>query len=108
MTKIMEIIDKLQELSMQGRITWKPTVNEETFMAVLENSSVVTTRSKLEFLEPTYSLRIINESGLEVAEYHSSNSKAEEYTAIQDIYETARQSAVDTGLDSVLVELNRL
>lgn len=108
MTKILEIIDKLRKLSAQGRITWKPTVNEDTFMAALENTSVVMTRTQLRHLEPIYSLRILNELGVEVVKRDSNNSELAEYAAIKDIYETARHSAVDAQLDNVLIELNRL
>lgn len=108
MTKILEIIDKLRELSAQGRITWKPTVNEDTFMAALENTSVVMTRTELPDMRLTYSLSILNELGLEVVRHYSHESELAESEALESIYETARHSAVEAHLDNVLVELNRL
>ncbi len=108
MTKILEIIDKLQELSMQGRIAWKPTVNDETFMAALENTSVVMRRTELPDMRLTYSLSILNELGLEVVKHYSHESEPAEGEALKSIYETARHSAVNAQLDNVLVELSRL
>ena len=56
MTKIEEILEKLKQLSNEGKITWRPTVNRSTFSAVFGDSSALI--SKGGFI---YTLRLLNE-----------------------------------------------
>ena len=102
MTKMEEILEKLNRLSNEEKIAWKPTVSPSTFSAVLGNSSAVISKDGL-----TFHLKLLNSSGDDLDHMYSGdwgNPRMEE------LYELARRRAlnVDAELDDVLVELNQL
>ena len=101
MTKMEEILDKLRELSEQGKITWKPTAGKQTFAVVLDKSSVLVSK-----WSSAFEIKVLNESGEEIERVVESFGHE---GAIQELYETARRSALDVSgeLDGLLVELNQ-
>ncbi len=108
MTKIEEILEKLKQLSNEGKITWRPTVNRSTFSAVFGDSSALI--SKGGFI---YTLRLLNESGNEIGRIDSDalTDDLNGDTAVMiSLYESAQRQVlnVDAELDNVLVELNQL
>ncbi len=108
MTKIEEILEKLNQLSNEGKITWRPTVNRTTFSAVFGDSSALI--SKGGFI---YSLRLLNESGNEIGRIDSdvmTDDMDADSVALISLYESAQRQVlnVDAQLDNVLVELNQL
>ena len=108
MTKIEEILEKLKQLSNEGKITWRPTVNRTTFSAVFGDSSALI--SKGGFI---YSLRLLNESGNEIGRIDSdvmTDDMDADSVALISLYESAQRQVlnVDAQLDNVLVELNQL
>lgn len=102
MNKIEEIVVKLLELSEDGKITWKPTANEETFAAVLGNTSALISKIGGS-TRKNYLLRILNQTGTEIGRYSSAQED------LRALHVTARRSAlnIDAELDGLLVELNQ-
>lgn len=105
MAKIETILEKLHQLSKEGKIAWKPTVAPSTFSVVLGESSALISRDKL-----TYRLRLLNSSGDDLDHTFYNSSILSGDSRIEELYEIARRRAlnVDAELDNVLVELNRL
>ena len=108
MTKIEEILDKLNQLSNEGKITWRPTVDRSTFSAVFGDSSALI--SKGGFI---YSLRLLNESGYEIGRMDLDalmDDMNGDRAAMISLYEFAQRQVlnVDAELDNVLGELSRL
>lgn len=106
MTKIEEILDRLIELSDQGKVAWVRTVDASTFSAVLGNSSALLSKDGNHI-----SLRLLNSSGDDL-DHITSADVGGQWGAprMEKLYEFARRQAlnVDAELDDVLVELNQL
>ena len=108
MTKIEEILEKLNQLSNEGKITWRHTVNRTTFSAVFGDSSALISKGGF-----VYSLRLLNESGNEIGRIDSdalTDDMDADSVAMISLYESAQRQVlnVDAQLDNVLVELNQL
>ena len=108
MTKIEEILEKLNHLSNEGKITWRPTVNRSTFSAVFGDSSALIAKEGF-----IYSLMLLNESGNEIGRIASdalTDDMNGDRAVMISLYESARRQAlnVDAELDNVLVELSQL
>ena len=106
MAKIEEILDRLIELSNEGKVAWVRTVDASTFSAVLGNSSVLISKD-----ETGLSLRLLNSAGEDLE--HITPADTGEFWGsprMEELYELARRRAlnVDAELDNVLVELNQL
>ena len=106
MTKTEEILEKLHQLSGEGKITWRPTMNQSTFLAVLGNSSALISKDG-----SNYNLRLLNSSGNEIGRVSpAASTSLETHPRMERLYESARRQAlnVDAELENVLVELNQL
>ena len=106
MTKTEEILEKLHQLSREGKMTWRPTISQWKFMAVLSNSSAIISKEGL-----TYNLMLLNSSGNKIGHMSpSASASPETYSRMEQLYESARRQAlnVDAELDNVLVELSQL
>ena len=105
MAKIETILEKLHQLSKEGRIAWKPTVDPLTFSVVLGESSAHVSKD----MQGTYHFKLLNSSGDDLDHVFYSRGIPGD-SRIEDLYEIARRRAlnVDAELDNVLVELNQL
>lgn len=104
MDKIETILEKLHQLSNEGKIPWKPTVDPSTFSVVLGESSAHISRDVLGICH----FSLFNSAGDELDKMSDGASMGKQL--IPEVYEMARRHAlnIDAELDSVLVELNQL
>ena len=106
MAKVETILEKLHQLSKEGKIAWKPTVAPSTFSVVLGESSAHVSKD----VHGAYHFKLLNSSGddLDYAFYDGRGLSGD--GRIAELHEIARRRAlnVDAELDNVLVELNRL
>lgn len=104
MAKVETILEKLHQLSKEGKIAWKPTVAPSTFSVVLGESSALISQDGLGICH----FRLLISSGDEIDQMSYESSTGNQL--IPELYEIARRRAlnVDAELDNVLVELNQL
>ncbi len=102
MAKIEAILQKLIQLSNEGKIEWAPTVDPLKFSAALGSSSVVIAKDG-----HTFYLNLLNRSGDDLDHMDSGEWGN---PSMEQLYDLARRRAlnVDAELDNVLVELNQL
>lgn len=107
MAKVETILEKLHQLSKEGKIAWKPTVDPSTFSVVLGEWSEWSAHISRDVLGICH-FRLLNSSGDEIDRMSYESSMGNQL--IPELYEIARRRAlnVDAELDNVLVELNRL
>lgn len=102
MAEISEILTKLAESTDQGKIDWKPTVNEQAFMAAIGNLSVV-----IQWEIGSYPLlKILDSSGSEI-DRPDGQTHSESRDDLFELHEQARRIAlqVDRKLDELLKTL---
>lgn len=106
MAKVTTIFEKLHQLSQEGKIPWKPTVDPLKFSVVLGESSVHISKAG----DGTYHFKVLNSSGDDIAQMFYGGRGSFSDRRIEALYEMARRYAlnVDAELDNVLVELNHL
>ena len=100
MAKIEAILEKLFQLSREGKIAWKPTVNPTTFSAVLGDSSALISKDGT-----TINLKLLDSSGDDLDHLSLWGD-----SRMEQLYESARRRAlnIDARLDNVLGELSQL
>lgn len=107
------VLDKILEKTIQGRLEWETTANENTFLAVLQDSTISITRGYYEFyLTPPsgkelYIFDFRNENGSIVESIEVSFGEDKNYEKATRIYDLARQqsSTIDKNLDHILEQL---
>ncbi len=111
MAEISDILTKLLERTNQDRISWQTTADDQTFLAVLGNSSVSIDEDYDRYGGIVYVLKILNKEGREI-ERINSNTSSDEHgntwrSELSELYIKARRVAlgVDSQLDSLLQEL---
>lgn len=106
MAKIETILEKLHQLSEEGKIAWKPTVDPSTFSVVLGESSVHVSKN----MHGIYHFRLLNSSGDDLDHTFYDSDRFSGDVRIADLYEIARRRAlnIDAELDNVLSELSQL
>ena len=115
MATIGTIFEKLHQLSQEGKVAWKPTVDPSTFSVVLGESSGHISKAG----DETYHFKVLNSSGDDIDQMSyvgegSFSGPPIEFLhsdpRIEELYEMARRRAlnIDAELDKVLVELNQL
>ena len=105
MAEITHIIAKLIERTDQGKVAWKPTASEQTFVAVIGNTSVRVTKGLVHSLE----LKVLDRAGREI--YALDDNQSGEYRKdLAQLHEKARRFAlgVDRQLEELLAELERV
>ncbi len=102
MRKIEEILERLHQLSSEGKIAWAPTADPRKFSAVLGNSSAVVSKDA-----SNCRFKLLNSSGDDI---DSLSSRQFDHLIIEQLWDLARRRAlnIDAELDNVLVELNQL
>ena len=109
MAEIVDIVTKLWERTNQHKIEWDTTVNENTFLANIGDSSSVTVTS----LGGPYNVdhirfQILDERGRVLEEYATENEDESVKEKLYDIYNEARRAAlrIDSHLDELLAALD--
>ena len=106
MADITEILDKLLERTTQGKVPWKSTAGEQTFVAVIGNLSVMILRDAGH--QPA--LKILDKSGREIDVLDADRSEGRKWREdLWRLHEEARRVALDIGtqLDELLKELEK-
>ena len=111
MAEIADIVTKLWERTNQHKISWEPTVNENTFLATIGDSSSVTVTSyRSRDGDDEVRFRILDERGRELEEYDTDENEDDEVIEkLNDIYNEARRTAlqINSRLDELLEELEK-
>ena len=104
MDAILKVLEKLLARTNEGKISWKTTVDEYTYVAVVGNASVAITRLPLAFTE--YKFPILDEAGIELESVSSTQSG----DMFQELYDQARRFArgTETKLEALLTELDQV
>lgn len=106
MAKIETILKKLHQLSNEGKIPWKRTLDPSTFSAVLGESFAHVSKDR----SGVSHFKLLNSSGSELDHAFYNRSAFSGDSRIEELYEMARRRAlnIDAELDKVLVELSQL
>ena len=108
MAEITDIITKMLERTNENRISWQSTANEDTFIAVVgdTSTSVSTSDGGDQVL-----FRILNKEGREIERYDTDFATVENWEpfdkAVRELYTKAKRVAlgVDSQLDDLLKAL---
>lgn len=108
MAKIADIITKLLERTNEGKVSWKTTADENTFIAVVGNISTevvgyTTARARQEVL-----FRILSSEGREIERYTTRVGDGQDISdKLIELYAKAKRTAlgVDDALDDLLKAL---
>ena len=104
MAETSDILIRLLERTNQDKVNWKPTSDEQTFIAVLGKASVMILRDDLNDTV----LRILNPDGREIETLDTATPAARQWVGqLRELYTKARRIAlgVDSQLDELLREL---
>jgi len=103
------ILDKLLERTQEGKIEWKTTANQETFLAVLQDSSISINRGFGEYEGVGYSFDFRNENGEVVASVTLLQRTADikEFEKASKIFDLAQQNSFmnNKTIDRILEQL---
>ena len=106
--QIAKLVDKLAELSEQGKVRWEETADENTFLASV--AKFIVTIAKPNANE--YSLTVADQSGktLEEAREQEGSSYYVDYQRLAGLHELARRTAlrVDEALSEMLSSLEQI
>ena len=107
MAKISDIIVKLIERTIQGKVRWKTSAGKDTFVAVIGNSSVMVSKEVVTGVE----MQILDKSGQEIYQIGGSLSGRESLVNrenLEELHEMARRAAlgVDAQLDELMATLD--
>lgn len=109
MAEITDVLTKLLERTNENKISWKTTVDEATFVAVIGNLSVAVS-PYFDSFDEDIRLQILNREGEEVDRFDATTIGSSSITShrLDDLYKKARRVAlgVDAQLDELLQELN--
>ena len=105
MIELDQILDGLIRRTMDGKLQWRRSVQDDRFVASVDAISVVvrewTPRSSGS--RPSYRLEILDENGQTVEDLHYDNSTREQDEQMERLFVLARRSALN--IDSVLQKL---
>jgi len=104
MATIGDVLTKLLERTRQGKVNWRPTASELTFVATLGNTSVVIEGYR--GMAPT--LKILNKAGREIEFLGGDAPDAKDWrNTLYELYQMARRGALEVGsqLDDLMREL---
>ena len=113
MAEIKNVVDKLAELTEQGRVPWRPTVDKSTFAATFGRMSVLIS-IKEPFIgsdKASYRLSVLDEKGDEI-DYaaHGTSVTGVSLPALLPLYESAKRTAlgVEERLEELLDAMDRV
>ena len=117
--KLSLLVGALLQKTGEGKVSWKPTVNDGEFLAGFKRYVVSIRQDSLRFegepsQEHLIELSLLNRAGKVMEEWASSAqgsisgpSLSDDYEYLYELFKLARRSAynVEEGLDSLLKEL---
>ena len=109
MAEIADIITKLLERTNEDKVSWKPTANEDTFVAVVGNISTSVRGHGSSQRYQIVEFQILNAEGREIESYTARvGSDSVIADKVMELYEKARRVAldVDSQLDDLLKALD--
>ena len=111
MADINVIIDKLLERTKQDKINWRPTLPENTFLAVIGKLGVSIALPNLSTFDSIVRFRVVDQTGQLVKEINADRiNDAAIYYKLREIHQQARLAALgdESHLDELLAELERV
>lgn len=100
MAQITEVLAKLLERTSQGKVSWRPTAAEQTFVAVIGNVSLMIQKNRGSY--PV--LRIFTRDGREVEELDGETPEGfSSKDQLKELHQKARHIALEA--DSLIDEL---
>ncbi len=114
--KFSLILEKLLERTEEGKLKWKNTANRNTYLVVLEDSSISISRNFIddEYLGPDefYTFDFRNGNGdivesVDILKFIGSDKPTKEFEKAEIIYKIARNQSlkVDKIVDRILEQL---
>lgn len=100
--KFETILDRLLNLSEEEKLNWKTTASRETYLLVLDDSSIILSTVGL----GSITFRFNNEKG-ETVESHSVRANGENYERCAKLFDLVRRKALnsDKTIDRILKQL---
>ena len=114
MAEISEILSRVIERTDQGKLNWKPTASEQTFVAVIGDRSIMISeimppsRHILPSFSPSVEFKILDKTGRAIAELDDKMEEGEDRREdLLKLYRSARNSAlqVESQLEDLLKDL---
>ncbi len=108
MTEITDVIGKLLERTEEGKVSWRTTADENTFLAVVSSTSILVSAHGYISGNQQFRFRILNQRATEIANYETpTHLDADIRSQLSELYSKARHQAlgVDSQLDELLKEL---
>ena len=108
MAEIADIISKLLERSNEGKVSWKTSVDEKTFTAVVGSTSTLVSARDDALGNQQVQFRILDKQGREIERYDTLHQYDTEIGAsLRELYTKAKRVAleVDDQLDELLKAL---
>ena len=106
------VLDRLLDRTIEGKLEWEKTANRNTFLAVLQESTIAISQdfeADAEFPSVSYTFDFRNENGeiVESIDVFDSVEEREIFEKANQIFDLARQqsSTVDKTLDHILEQL---
>ena len=104
MAEIADIISKLLERTNEGKVSWKTSVDEKTFTAVVGSTSTLLSANDDALGNQRVRFRILDKQGREIERYDTFHQfDAKILHNLTELYVKARRTAL--GVDSQLDEL---
>ncbi len=110
MAEIADIITKLLERTNEGKVSWKTSVDEKTFTAVIGSTSTLLSANDDALGNQQVRFRILDKQGREIERYDSLHQHDAEIGArLRELYTKAKRVAlgVEDQLDELLRELEK-
>ena len=108
------VLDRLLEKTVEGKLNWEKTAIRNTFLAVLQESTISITQefepdadSTFETVSYTFDFRNENGEIVESIDVYDSIEERENFEKAGQIFDLARQqsSTIDKTLDHILEQL---
>lgn len=107
MAEIADVLTKLLERTEEGKVPWKPTADENAFVAVVGSLSLLISQSS-KYSDPV--LKILNNEGRAIEELDGSLREGTKWKEqLWSMHQKARRIALNVGfqLDELVEQLDR-
>ena len=115
--QIEDVLKKVLDRTISGKLTWQTTVNPQAFLTVLGRQAVVISKQSGGIPDPEYKLEVRNSGGSTIAMLLSGEYSPTRQTPVQiskrrqmmeKLFERAQASAIDSGLRDLIEKLDEL
>jgi|SRR5579872_5652117 len=110
--QVQKLVDRLTELTAQGKVKWGETADEQAFQASVQKFIVVVTAVNTYSGDREYHLRVQDQHGkiLEELGGDFGSLGGERWNVLQNLHEAARRQAlhVDEALTDLLSSLEQI